>query len=173
MGSHKLDLVKGSRNDIVDYVGILDATATLANGAITGRVCSLNSSGLLVPGLVAVTSLPFWLWAGTDANSSPDTERDRGMPYAGSSRATTWTFKVAGEMSTTEFVAGVYTPGTALSAIQNAATTPAKQGLMQAAISTDTIVGYVSPRGVAVSADGYSTLYFYPAFVKGTTIPNL
>jgi hypothetical protein len=166
--------VKGSRNDIVDYVGILDSSATLATGLITGRVCSIDStSGLVKTGLLTATSQPFWCWAGLDVNSSPDVERDPGMPYSGQARVTLWSYKVAGEMSTTEFVSGTYHPGAPLSAYQHAPTTASNAGLMLVANgTTDVVIGYVSPRGVQTSADGYSTLYFYPDFVPGSTIPN-
>jgi hypothetical protein len=172
-GQYKLDLAKGNRNDVVDYVGIMDATATFANNFVTGIVCSVqNSTHTVVPGQVAVTDMPFWLWAGLDPSSAPDVTRTRGMPYSGAARCTLWGYKTAGEFSTTAFIAGSYPIGTPLAAIKNGATTPAKQGLMQPAASTDTVVGYVSPRGVATSADGWSTLWFYPAFIIGSTLPN-
>jgi hypothetical protein len=177
MGQYKLDLVKGNRNDVVDYVGIIDSSITIANGVaqgfVTGAVASLSGSNTILPGLVAASSMPFWIWAGFDPNSSPDVERDPGMPYSGQARVTLWTWKIAGEMSSTFFdTTQTYTPGEALTANRNAATTPAKQGLIIPASTNNPVIGYVSPRGVQTSADGWLTIFFYPAWVPGTVLAN-
>ncbi len=173
MGAHKLELVKGDRNSIVDYVGILDATeGTLAKGAIAGRVFSVLS-GKLVPGLAAATSVPYYSWSGLDSGNLPDVTRDRGMPYNAVVRWLVWGYKTAGEMSTTEFATDTYVEGEPLTAVKDDATDQAQRGIIrhQNAV-TDTVVGYVSPRGVVTSPDGYSTLYFYPDFVVGSTQAN-
>jgi hypothetical protein len=83
----------------------------------------------------------------------------------------------AGELSTTEFNTAVaYPVGAALTCVAaDAAATPAikqtRGKLMPVAAATDTIVGYVAPAGKFLNPQGYSVLAFYPAFVKGTTVP--
>lgn len=170
MGAHKLEVLKGSRNDIVDYTGVLDTTAASVAAAIAGRVMSLTAGGLLVSGL-AVAKIPYFAWSGTDSNNAPDVTRDRGMPYSGQVRFGTISAFAAVELSTTEFVAGTYTPGDPLTALSTTATTQADRGLLKVAtVATDPIVGYVSATGKYTSPDGYSTLAFYPKYVPGTTI---
>ncbi len=171
MGAHKLEVLKGDRNSIVDETGILDVHANDDLAVIAGRVMSHTSGGLLVPGLAA-HKMPFYAWSGLDSNNSPDVQRDRGMPYAGAARFGVIAWKAAVELSTTEFKSGTYSIGDALSAMSVVATDPAHAGLLTAANgTTDVIVGYVSPRGKYTGPDGYSTLAFYPAFVDGTTVP--
>lgn len=89
MGRWKLDVRYGDRNTLPYYNGILNVallTDTDIVSAITaGRVMSLTSGKLLVPGLVATTGatggpIPYYAWSGLDVNNYPDVKRDRGMP---------------------------------------------------------------------------------------------
>lgn len=173
MGSHLLGILKGKRDDLVDYTGILAATANANGAVVAGRVMTLNSSQLLIPGL-ALGKLPFYAWSGLDANNAPDVLRTRGMPYSGAVPFGTYSYKCAAELTTTEIdpaQASAYLPGVALTALSTAATTLANAGwLVPVAASTDVVVGYVSPAGLFTSADGYATLGFYPDYVKGTTV---
>ena len=171
MGSHILGILKGKRDDLVDYTGILNATANANGAVVAGRVMTLDGSGLLVPGL-ALGTLPFYAWSGLDANNAPDVLRTRGMPYSGAVPFGTYSYKCAAELTTTEFDSTLsYPPGTALTALSTAATTLANAGMLRpVAASTDVVVGYVSPAGKFTGVDGYPTLAFYPDYVKGTTV---
>jgi hypothetical protein len=80
MGANKLDVRKGDRNSIIDYTGILAAAVSIP----AGYACSLNASGLLVPGIdPALSAGPkvgagvsiFFAWSGTDPNNYPDVTR--------------------------------------------------------------------------------------------------
>lgn len=171
MGAHKLEVIKGDRNSIVDHTGILSSNALAIAAAVAGRVMTLTSGGVLEPGL-ALGRQPLFAWSGTDINNAPDVTRDRGMPYAGAPRFGCIVWKAAVELGTTEFVADVgLVPGAALTALANNATAAADRGKLRLAVAGDVIVGYVSPTGTYTSPDGYATLAFYPHFVDGTTIP--
>jgi hypothetical protein len=171
MGAHKLEVLKGDRNSIVDHTGILDSDPLAVAAAVAGRVMSITSGGKLEPGL-DVGRTPLYAWSGTDLNNYPDVTRDRGMPYAGEPRFGCISWKAAAELSSTEFVddAGLV-PDAPLTCLSNAATADADRGKLCLAGATDVIVGYVSPRGKYTGPDGYATLAFYPAYVAGTTVP--
>ncbi len=175
MGLHKLEVLKGDRNTIVDETGILDAgDADVVAAAFAGRVMTHTAGGLLTPGLAA-HKMPFFAWSGTDLNNSPDVTRDRGMPYAGEPRFGVISWKAAVELSTTECDDDTYAIGDALTALSvpASATTPTEAGLIgKTKMATDVIVGYVSPRGLYTGPDGYPTLAFYPHWVDGTTVNN-
>lgn len=105
-----------------------------------------------------------------------------GVPTVGNSAATpvgsfaTITHRFAGELSTTEFdTSATYTVGQPLTCVSAAATGTQKRNrgkIRPLAASTDTIIGYVAPAGKFIGPEGYWTLAFYPAFVKGTTVPT-
>jgi hypothetical protein len=172
MGAHKLEVLKGDRNSIVDETGILDSHANDNLAVVAGRVMTHTAGGLLTPGL-ATAKLPFYAWSGLDLNNSPDVDRTRGMPYAGAARFGVIASKAAVELSTTEFdSADSYVIGAPLTALSTAATALADAGkLCNVNASTDVVVGYVSPRGKYTGPDGYATLAFYPAYVAGSTVP--
>lgn len=171
MGAHKLEVLKGDRNSIVDETGILAATANANGAVVAGRVMTHDGSGNLVPGL-ALSKMPFFAWSGLDANNYPDVQRDRGMPYNGAARFGVIAWKAAVELSTTEFDSSLtYNIGDPLTALSTAATDLSTAGRLRTLnASTDVVVGYVSPRGKYTGPDGYATLAFYPTYVKGTTL---
>ncbi len=92
MGAHRLDVRYGDRNSLVYYNGIISTTVLADNGAtgsynavVAGRVMSLTTGQVLVPGLLVTagttgSNMPFFAWSGLDANNYPDTLRTRGMP---------------------------------------------------------------------------------------------
>ena len=92
MGVHKLDIRYGDRNTLPYYNGILNA-AIFSDAAVyaaitAGSVYSVNTSGLLVPGILATAganggTVPFYGWSGLDINNYPDVQRDAGMPAFG------------------------------------------------------------------------------------------
>lgn len=84
MGAHKLDVRYGDRSALPYYNGTLLSTAEVAS-CNAGRVYSLTTAGLLVPGILAAAGaaggvLPLFGLSGLDLNNYPDTQRDRGMP---------------------------------------------------------------------------------------------
>lgn len=89
MGANKLEIRKGSRQDVLDLVVPLDPLANAADVA-AGRVFSLTAGGLLTPGLTLgsnqyTSRLPFFGLTGLDVNNLPDLTRTRGMPLGGTS----------------------------------------------------------------------------------------
>jgi hypothetical protein len=89
MGAHKLDVRYGDRNTLPYYNGILNS-ALLSDADVVAAICagavySINTSGLLVPGVLAAAGAnggtqPFYGWSGLDANNYPDVKRTAGMP---------------------------------------------------------------------------------------------
>lgn len=185
MGANKLEIRKGDRNSVIDYTGVLAAGVSIP----AGIVCSINGSGLLVPGIVIGGSLlPFFAWSGTDGNNYPDVTRvgalsgalnaqtrdsvaalgvgGIAMPYAGAARFGTISAFAAVELSTTGFKSTVgYAPGDLLTCVGGAAAVVANRGIIKpVTASTDVVVGVVAPAGLYTSPDGYATLAFYPCF---------
>jgi hypothetical protein len=97
MGAHQLDVRYGNWSTLPFYNGILSyaylttanvVTATAAVACTAGKVYSLTTGGLLVPGILATAGanggpIPFFGLSGLDANNYPDVQRDRGMPSFG------------------------------------------------------------------------------------------
>lgn len=183
MGANKLEIRKGDRNTVIDYTGILAAGVSIP----AGFVCSLNGSGLLVPGLTAgIRTLPFFAWSGTDVNNAPDVTRvgalngggppqvrdsvaalgvgGIAMPYAGAARFGTISCFAAVELATTGFDSTVaYAPGDLLTCVAAGAVVVANRGKIRPiAATTDVVVGVVAPAGLYTGPDGYATLAFYP-----------
>ena len=176
MGIHKLEVSKGDRNSLVDWTATLDQTDPVnVADSCAGRVMTLNSSGNFVPG-VTVGAMPYYAWSGTDINNYPDVERDRGMADAGTPQFVCISWRSACQLTTTEIdqssgVVAALLPGVALTAKAPTAATSSSRGLFTTQkAGTDLVVGYVGPRGVYTSPDGYQTLDFYPAFVPGSTV---
>lgn len=179
MGAHKLDIRKGSRNDIVDHTATLGQTGSVDNVIYAGRVCSLTAGNVLEAGITA-GRLPFFAWSGNDTNNYPDVTRSRGMPLSGAVQFGLITAFTAAELTSTEMsqvgadITAFGTIGTKLTSIATVATAtvPANAGLLiPTRLATDAIVGLVSPQGYYVGPDGYNTLAFYPYYVPGTTVP--
>ncbi|HNX48569.1 MAG TPA: hypothetical protein PLS53_00315 [Thermoanaerobaculaceae bacterium] len=187
MGANKLEIRKGDRNSVIDYTGILAAGASIP----AGFVCSLNGSGLLIPGVTSggTEFLPFFAWSGTDVNNAPDVTRvgalDGGgppqvrdsvaalgvggiaMPYAGAARFGTISCFAAVELATTGFNSAVaYKPGQLLTCVRAGVANAGK--IMPVAATTDLVVGVVAPAGLYTSPDGYATLAFYPTRMTPT-----
>lgn len=186
MGANKLEIRKGDRNSVIDYTGILAAGVSIP----AGFVCSLNVSGLLVPGVApGIKPLPFFAWSGTDANNAPDVTRvgalDGGgppqvrdsvaalgvggiaMPYAGQARFGTISCFAAVELATTGFNSAVaYTPGQLLTCVRAGVANAGKIKPIDA--TTDLVIGVVAPAGLYTSPDGYATLAFYPTLSTPT-----
>jgi hypothetical protein len=180
MGANKLEIRKGDRNSVIDYTGILAAGVSIP----AGYVCSLNGSGLLIPGVTSggAVFLPFYAWSGTDVNNAPDVTRvgalngavpqvrdsvaalgvgGIAMPYAGAARFGTISWKASVELATTGFNSAVaYTPGQLLTCVRAGAVNAGM--IMPIAATTDLVVGVVAPAGLYTSPDGYATLAFYP-----------
>ena len=195
MGAHKLEVRKGSRNDIIDWTGILDPAESINAGA----VASINpSTGRLRAGLATAdgtAQCPLFAWSGTDDNNYPDVRREGSlsgalndqtrsnpsggggyaMPYAGEARFGTIAWRAAVELSTTEFDAnGTYAVGAPLTCV---ATGNANAGGLRplATPATDIVVARVAPAGVYTSPDGYNTLAIYPVLEiaeAGQTLPT-
>jgi len=180
MGANKLEIRKGDRNSVIDYTGILAAGVSIP----AGFVCSLNGSGLLIPGVTdgAAVFLPFFAWSGTDVNNAPDVVRvgalnggvpqvrdsvaalgvgGIAMPYAGAARFGTISCFAAVELATTGFNEAVaYAPGQLLTCVRAGVANAGK--IMPIAAITDLVVGVVAPAGLYTGPDGYPTLAFYP-----------
>lgn len=172
MAAHKLYVVKGDRNNIVDDVITLDPAQTAAT-AVAGRVMSLNSSYNLVAGLFAATSMPYFAVSGLDANNYPDTLRTVGMPNYNQVPFGVITYKASVELCTTEFVTGsTYNPGDKLTCYQAGSTTVTNDGLILPWATNNAIVGYVSARGRQAGPEGYPVLFFYPTFTVGSVLAN-
>jgi hypothetical protein len=193
MGAHKLEVRKGSRNDIIDWTGILDPALNIN----AGMVCSINlATGRLRPGLLAADGLsqcPLFAWSGTDINNYPDVRREGSlsgplnnqvrsnpsggsgyaMPYAGEARFGTIAWRAAVELSTTAFNPAVnYAVGQPLTCV---AAGNANAGILRpTAAATDIVVARVAPAGRYTSPDGYATLAIYPVLenvAAGLTLP--
>ena len=195
MGAHKLEVRKGSRNDIIDWTGMLDPALDIQ----AGMVCSINpATGRLRPGLVAAEGLnqcPLFAWSGTDINNYPDVRREGSlsgplndqvrsnpsggsgyaMPYAGEARFGTIAWRAANELGTTAFNSDVnYTVGQPLTCV---AAGNASAGILRplADPATDIVVARVAPAGAHQSPDGYATLAIYPTLEllrAGNTLPT-
>lgn len=158
--------------------------------------------GIQVASDVNGSPIPYFAWSGYDSNNYPDVYRTRGMPNVGQlpvgglgapGSPGFWGIPVASgpgstadvfatiqhiaaaELSTTEFdTAGVYAPGTPLTAVSALAVGADKLNrgkLRPVAAGTDVIVGYVAPAGSFIGPAGYPVLAFTPAYVAGTTVP--
>lgn len=193
MGAHKLEVRKGSRNDIIDWTGMLDPDLDIN----AGMVCSINTAtNRIRPGLAVADDLnqcPLFAWSGTDANNYPDVRREGtlsgplgdqtrsnpsggggyAMPYAGEARFGTIAWRAAVELSTTEFNNAVaYTVGQPLTCV---AAGNANAGVLRPLENaTDIIVARVAPAGRYMGPDGYATLAIYPVLeniAAGLTLP--
>jgi hypothetical protein len=89
MGANKLDVRYGDRSSLPYYNGILNyaqlSDADIVSAIRAGRVMSLTTGKLLVPGILASATadggpIPYYAWSGLDLNNYPDVQRDRGMP---------------------------------------------------------------------------------------------
>ncbi len=172
MGAHKLEVLKGDRNSILDDTIILKDDQGVDTGMVAGRVCSIVS-GKLVAGLT-LHALAYFAWSGLDSNNAPDVTRDRGMPYSGQVRFGVISGKAACELSSTEVGEGLdetdYTPGTLLTGLIAGATDATLSGLIvPVQAGTDQVVGIVSSRSWYMGPDGYATVAFYPHHVDGST----
>ncbi len=173
MGAHKLEVLKGDRNSILDDTIILDDGESADTGVIAGRVCSIVG-GKLVGGLT-LHGLAYFAWSGLDSNNAPDVTRDRGMPYSGQVRFGVICGLAACELSSTEVDPGLddsdFVPGAVLTAVKAGAVDATKSGLLTLVqAGTDQVCGIVSSRGFYTSPDGYDTVAFYPHHVDGSTV---
>ena len=180
MGANLLYALKGDSNaDILDQALPLDPTvAAAAVDVLTGRGMSIVANKWVM-GLSTATSLPYFLFAGLDANNSPDVNRPstgpyRGMPYAGAARAVGWSAFSRLELATTGFLGSdTYTVGLPLT-ISAAASASGNRGLVcLQSVSTQPIVGYVSAAQTRTNEYGYPVVAFYPTFVAGSTLRTL
>lgn len=173
MGTNLLYAIKGDSNqDNLDYTASLDSSVTTTDG-FTGRGVCL-SSDKWVMGLSAATSIPYFLYAGLDANNAPDVLRSRGMAYSGAGKAVAWSVFSPLEILTTGFrAADTFTVGVPLTVSAAASAAGSKGLICTLGAATDTVIGYVGPKGKFTNEHGYDVVHIQLNYVRGTTLRTL
>lgn len=169
MTANTLNALKGwPQMNAVDYTAAFDAAVTSVVPA--GSVVSLNSAGKFILGVGNNPVMPMFLFANSDdpdiSNDGGNASTDKGVfiPIGPTGQALALVATGAYELVSTSYVAGSYSPNTAL-------TSPTSTGdvgkLKAGTMYTNMIVGIVS-RGVVDNGYGKNALAFWPCPVFPT-----